>query len=152
LNEIESLLKTKYRIELEELKSKYPPISELIDNQVKILKIKNIYKINEKYKHLFLIKARNYLKLPKLRYFLTINLAFQSSDLLVNLVSNMIKNDSSLKLIQFSLYPKSNRVNLLALKELESVETFSNTVMNLKQLRKDFRRRLQHLTKSFKTL
>lgn len=142
---METILEKEYNIKFEKLKNKFPSISEIIDSNIKILKIKNIYQITEEYKHFFLIKTRNYLKTPKMRYFITVNLASQSSDLLVNLANDLIKTDGSVKLIQYSIYPKSNRVNLLALKELKSVKTFSNAIICLKQLRKDFRKRLQNL-------
>lgn len=145
MDALEDLLKSEFQNKLQKLKNKYPPISELINGKLEILKIKNIYKINEEYKNFFLIKARNYLKKPKLRYFVAINLASQSSDLLVSLVDDLIKIDSSLKLIQFSIYPKSSRVNLLALKELTSVDSVSITMGLLKRLRKDFRKRLVNL-------
>jgi len=145
LNRLEQLLKDEFKNNLQKLKNKYPPISEQINGQYKILKIKKIYKIDEEYKHFFLIKTRNYLKKPKLRYLLAIDLASQSSDLLVSLVNDLIKIDHRLKLIQFSIYPKSNRVNLLAFKELESDEPVSNATEILKKLRKDFRKRLANL-------
>ncbi|MFW9938040.1 MAG: hypothetical protein ACFFD5_10355 [Candidatus Thorarchaeota archaeon] len=142
---LENLLKDIFKNKLQRLKNKYPPISELINNQSKILEVKNIYKIKNEEKHFFLIETRNYFKKPKLRYFIGINLASQSSDLLVGLAKDFMRANDNLKLIQFSLYPKTNRVNLIVFKELKSIESVSNSMEILKEIRKEFRKRITNL-------
>ena len=86
--------------------------------------------------------VRNHAKQPKTRYFLAISLASQSSDLLVNLTRELVNKDDNMKLIQFSIHPKSMRVSLLALKELNSAENYSRSVEVLQELRKKFRQKL----------
>ena len=126
------------------LKGKFAPFSESVNKTPKSLKIKAIYNLKEQLKNFFLIIVRNYSKQPKIRYFLAISLASQSSDFLVSLAKNFAsKND--LKLIQYSIYPKTLRIPLLALKELKTVENYSNSIELLNAFRTNFQKTLVKL-------
>ena len=90
---------------------------------------------------MFLFTVKNYDKVPKIRYFLAMQLASQSSDLLVALSRDFaIKND--LKLIQYSIYPKSTRTNLLSLKELKEVEDIEKSIGILQDFREDYKKKI----------
>jgi len=126
------------------LKGKHFPISEIVDAVPKCLRVKNIYRVEQQFKDIFLIVVKNHHKLPKIRYFLAVQLASQSSDLLARLARNCaVKND--LKLIQYPIYPKTLRINLLALKELDSVQNFSKWIALLENFKNLFNQKLKKL-------
>ncbi|MFW9821038.1 MAG: hypothetical protein ACFFE5_15650, partial [Candidatus Thorarchaeota archaeon] len=77
-------------------------------------------------------------KKPKLRYFLAISLAYNSSDLLVQFAREFALK-TGLKLIQYSVFPKTLRIQLLLLKELNKIEDYANSIDILKTYRKEFR-------------
>ncbi len=131
------------------LKGKFHPFSELVNSIPKILTIKKCYELKGQLKNFYLILVNNYSKKPKIRYFLAISLASQSSDFLVSLAKKYA-NENGLKLIQFSIYPKTFRINLLSLKELNNVEDYSFSLKLLKQFRKDFRKKLINLSNANK--
>ncbi|MHA1491866.1 MAG: hypothetical protein ACTSRI_19705 [Promethearchaeota archaeon] len=135
------------------LKGKFLPFSELVNSIPKILTIKKCYELKGQLKNFYLILVNNYSKKPKIRYFLAISLAFQSSDFLVSLAKEHA-NKNGLKLIQFSIYPKTFRINLLSLKELNNIddyiEDYSFSLKLLKQFRKDFRKKLINLSNANK--
>ena len=135
-------LKTNIIKQAKKIKAKHSNISEFVDKTPKTLEMKNIYDLNNQYANMYLMIVRNHAKHPKIRYFLAISLASQSSDLLVNLTRDIINKKDNVKLIQFSIHPKSMRVNLLALKELTSVENYSSSIELLQDLRKQFRQKL----------
>ena len=128
------------------IKNKYPPISEKVNGITKILKVKKIYELKENLNNFILIATKNYAKTPKHRYFLTISLASQSSDLLVNLAKEYSKKNN-LKLIQFSLHPQHSRVGLFSLKEIESKDNVMEVVKLLKEFRILYRKDLDNLGK-----
>jgi hypothetical protein len=105
----------------------HPPISELVKKERKRLKVKKIYSLKESRKGLYLFMVRNYKKPPKYRYFIAISLAGQSSDLLVYLAKDFALK-KEVKLLQYSIYPEHNRVNLLGLKEITEVEKFEEII------------------------
>ncbi len=120
------------------LKGKFPPISYKVDNIQRALIIKNIFQLTGQLKDLFLIITSNYIKQPKFRYFLAILLATQSSDLIVSISKDFaIKN--KLKLIQYSLFPKNLRINLLSIKEIRNIEEYSKNIDVLKEYKREFR-------------
>ena len=123
------------------LKGKFAPFSELIDNEFKILKIKDIYNLNEIFKHLYLFIVKNYSKGPKERYFLAVLLASQSSDLLVSLANDFAQKNA-LKLIQYAINPKQLRISLISLKEIEKTEDYSLSLEILQEFRAHFRKML----------
>jgi len=122
------------------------PISQKNKGKVHVLKIQSIYRlINEKNEG-FLFKAKNYKKKPKFLYFLAIKLASQSSDLLASIAKPYAKKNQY-KLIQYAIQPKSLRVPLLALQEIESAEDCPQMIEDLNNFKKDFRNKLDHLQK-----
>ena len=75
-----------------------------------------------------------------------ISLANNSSDLLVQLAKEFaLKN--GLKLIQYSINPKTLRIQLLSMKEIKDPKDYSNSIEVLKAFRKEFREKLVRLKK-----
>lgn len=130
------------------IRGKFPPFSEIIDNETKILKIIKIYELEILSKNFYLLIVKNYSKHPKERYFLAIKLASQSSDLLVTL-SNDFAHKNSLRLIQYIITPKLHRVSLISLKEIVTIEDYSLSIEILREFRNKF---LNILTKVKKQL
>ncbi len=126
---------------IKKVKAKHAPISEIVDNIPKTLVIEKIYDLQEKFKNFYFFIAKNFSKTPKLRYFLAISLANSSSDLLVQLARDFaVKND--FKLIQYSIFPKTLRIQLLLLKEIKEVEDYTDLIEKLKSYRIEFRSKL----------
>lgn len=123
------------------LKGKFAPFSEPVDKTPKTLPIKRIYNLKEQLKNFFLIIVKNYSNQPKVRYFLAIILASQSSDFLVSLAKDYATRNN-LKLIQYSLFPKNIRISLLSLKEIRTIEDYSSSIELLKNFKKKFRKTL----------
>ncbi len=142
---LESFLKTEIIKKAMELKGRYPSISEIVEGTPRILKIKNFYEMKEEFKNYYLIKVKNYNNEPKFRHFLAIILASQSSDFLVSIAKEPIKEISNIKLIQFSIYPKNFRISLLSLKEIRDKEDFLKSVKILKDLRINFKKKLDKI-------
>jgi len=140
-NNLNSFIKNEIIKDIKKLRGKHTPISEVVHNDSKFLRVEKIYDLSKKKKYFYLLIVRNYNKLPKLRYFLAISLANNSSDLLVQLARNYaLKND--LKIIQYSIFPKTLRIQLLLLKELKLIEDYANSIDKLKIYRKEFRSKL----------
>ena len=140
--ELKTLVKSKIIKNSKKIREKHSNISELVNKTPKTLEVKNIYDLSEQHANLYLMVVRNHAKQPKTRYFLAISLASQSSDLVVNLARDIVKKDDDVRLIQFSIHPKSMRVSLLALKELTSIENYSHSIDLLQDLRRNFRQKL----------
>ncbi|MFX0080602.1 MAG: hypothetical protein ACFE94_02515 [Candidatus Hodarchaeota archaeon] len=144
--ELKSFIESEIIKDIKKVRGKRAPIAELIDNTLISLPVKSIYDMNEFIKRFYFIIVKSHLKQPKLRYFLAITLAANSSDLLVQLAKGFaIKND--LKLIQYSIYPKTLRTQLLSMKEIKSPKDYSNSIEILKAFRKDFREKLIKIKK-----
>jgi hypothetical protein len=126
------------------LRGKFLPISESVRDARKKIKIKFIHDLSTILKNFYLIVAKNYSSQPKVRYFLVINLASQSSDFLVNLARDYALNHN-LKLIQYSLFPETHRISLLSLKEIVSIEEYTNSIEILKNFRIEFRKTLDKI-------
>ena len=131
------------------LKGKKIAIAEIIDNALISLPVKSIYDINKKIKRCYFFIVKNHAKQPKFRYFLTISLANNSSDLLVQLAKEFARKNG-LKLIQYSIYPKTVRTQLLAMKEIKIIEDYNDSIEVLKRFRKEFREKLVVLKNNFK--
>ncbi|MFW9874795.1 MAG: hypothetical protein ACFFG0_16935 [Candidatus Thorarchaeota archaeon] len=128
------------------VRGKKAPIGEFIDNTLISLPVKSIYNMNEINEKFYFIIVKGHLKQPKLRYFLTISLANNSSDFLVYLAKEFaIEND--LKLIQYSIYPKTLKTQLLSMKEIKNPKDYSKSIEILKVFRKDFREKLVKIKK-----
>ncbi len=136
--DLKSFIKHEFIKEGKKVRGKHSPISEFVDNVPQSLKVEKLYDLNIKEKYCFLLITRNYNKKPKLRYFLAISLAYNSSDLLVQFARDFALKDD-LKLIQYSIFPKTLRIQLLLLKELKNVEDYANSINILKSNRKEFR-------------
>ena len=137
-SDLKSFIKDEFIKDTKKIRGKHSPISELVDNVPKSLKVEKMYDLSKKDKYTFLLIVRNYSKKPKLRYFLAISLAFNSSDLLVQFARDFALKDE-LKLIQYSVFPKTLRIQLLLLKELKNTEDYANSISILKTNRKEFR-------------
>ncbi len=131
-------LKSKVIKNAQKLRGKFAAISEMIEDSQRTLTVQNIFKLGDELKGLFLFSVKNYDKHPKIRYFLAMQLASQSSDFLVALSRDFaIKND--LKLIQYSVVPKTTRISLLSLKEIKEIEDFEKSIGILQDFREKFR-------------
>jgi hypothetical protein len=140
----ESFIKKDILNNLKKIKGKHPPISEIIENKPYSLSIKSIYDLNKKSKNFYFITLKNYPKQPKLRHFLAVSIANNSSDLLVQLAREMVlKHD--LKLIQYSIYPSTLRIQLLCMKEIQKIKDYNMAVKILKSIRQGFREKLDRL-------
>jgi len=134
-------LKSKVIKNAQKLRGKFAAISEMIEDSPRTLTVQNIFKLRDELKRLFLFSVKNYDKHPKIRYFLAIQLASQSSDFLVALSRDFaIKND--LKLIQYSVVPKTTRISLLSLKEIKEIEDFEKSIGVLQDFREKFRKKI----------
>ena len=129
---------------IKKLRGKHAPISEIVSDVPKILTVEKVYDLREMNKNFFLFIVKNYSKTPKLRYFLAISLAHNSSDLLVQLARDFaVRND--LKLIQYSIFPKNFRIQLLLLKEIEKAKDYTSFIEILKTYRRQFRHKLERI-------
>ncbi len=150
--DFESFIKSDIIYKTKKVRGKHPPISENIENKPQSLSVKSIYELNENLKNFYFITLKNYLKNPKFRYFLAISFANHSSDLLVQLASEIVKKHD-LKLIQYSIYPKTLRIQLLCMLEIHTSKNYSTSIKVLKSGRKEFRKklvRMKDLVQDFK--
>ena len=130
--------------DVNKIKGKLAPILELVANEPKALTINEIHELKGDLKNYFLFIVNNHVKQPKKRFFLALRLASQSSDLLVSLASNYARANG-LKLVQYSINPKIYRISLLTLKEVKTIEGYSQSVEVLKDFRTNFRNKLAKL-------
>lgn len=135
----EKLLRNSHR-----LKEKYPPLSYIINGIQLRLQINRLYELSGDLRQFYMIFAKS--KDGKLKYLICITLASQSSDFLVSLARITIKDETNLRLLQFSLIPKHLRVNLLCLKEIEHEDDLQGSITLLKQVRSRFRKTLEKIT------
>ncbi|TXT62471.1 MAG: hypothetical protein BAJALOKI3v1_570009 [Promethearchaeota archaeon] len=147
-NTLEGLIK-KLQKNAIKLKGKHSPISERVKNEPKQLDVKNIHQLTNYSRDLYLIEAKNYDKLPKYRYFLVKMLANVSSDFLVELAKEFAL-EYDLKLLQYSVYPKTLRVSLLSLKELHKTEHYETYVKIFKDFNNIFQKKLEQFSNNFK--
>lgn len=116
------------------LKGKYPPISKKKENTQITFNIKAIYSLDsERGNRIYLFKLQNPNKTPQFRYFLSIVLASQSSDLIV-LIAKKLTEKSQIFLIQYPLRPKQSRLSLLCLKEIVNKEELDEFQLKLKDI------------------
>ncbi|MFX1453917.1 MAG: hypothetical protein ACFFDB_00945 [Promethearchaeota archaeon] len=141
---LDSFIKKTVIDKTKKLKGKHSPIAQIVDNKPQSLPVVAIYDLNRTLKNFFLIILKNYAKKPKLRYFLTISIANNSSDFLVVLAREFALKHN-LKLIQYSIYPKTLRTQLLCMKEIENQEDYDNSVKILKSIYTEFREKLKNL-------
>ncbi len=132
--------------DLKKIKGKHAPITEIVENIPRSFPVNSIYDMSEIFKNFYLLVVRNYSKKPKFKYFLAVSIANNSSDLLVHLArSSAIKY--GLRLIQYSVYPKTLRIHLLSLKEIKNPSDYKSSVEVLKAISKEVRDKLVRLEK-----
>ncbi len=142
--DLRSFIKNEIIKNLKKIRGKHAPISEIVINVSKTLTVEKIYDLNENDKNCFFFIVKNYSKTPKLRYFLAISLANNSSDFLVQIAKDYaIKND--LKLVQYSIFPRMLRIQLLLLKELKQFEDYNNALEIFTIIRRKFRAKLDKI-------
>lgn len=142
--DLKSFIKNEIIKYAKKIKGKHAPISENVNNTAKTLTIENIYDLRNRYRNYYFFIVKNFTKTPKLRYFLATSLANSSSDLLVQIARDLaIKND--LKLIQYSIFPKTFRIQLLILKEIKEIKDFINLIESLKLYRTEYRNKLDKI-------
>ncbi|MHA1986361.1 MAG: hypothetical protein ACW98D_06975 [Promethearchaeota archaeon] len=137
----ESFIKNDVVSKIKKVSGKHSPIAENVENMPKSLSVKSVHDLNKKLKNFYLITLKNYKKKPKFRYFLTVSFANNSSDLLVQLARDIILKQD-LKLIQYAIYPKTLRIQLLCLKEIHTINHYTTSIKLLKSVRKEFREKL----------
>ncbi len=140
MEDLISFIKQKKK-KAKKIRGKHSTLSELVDRAPKILKIENIYIMPESNHHILFI-TKNHSRRPKKRIFLGISLASQSSDLLVNIAKKMSKNKENVRFVQYSLYPNTSRVNLIAMLEVLSSEEYEGSIDFLSELRRKYRKEL----------
>ncbi len=143
MEDIQSFIHQKKK-KAKKVRGKHSPISELVENELRILKIKKIYNLTD-VNNSYIFEAKNYSNSPKKRYFLVISLVSQSSDFLAGIAKKFCKNNEGIKLIQYCIFLDSFRINLLALKELKTVRDYENSIALLLELRKNFRKKLMSI-------
>ncbi len=142
--DLKTFIKTDITKASKKVKGKHSPISEVVDEVLRVLKVQAIYDLNQYHKNFYLINVKNYIKKPKIRYYLSVTLANNSSDLLAQLAGEyLIKNE--LKLIQYSIFPETLRVQLLLLNEIKFVEDYPQTIKVLNKIRNEFRNKIVRL-------
>lgn len=142
--DLKSFIQNEIIKKVKKLRGKHAPISEIVNSVPKTLAVEKIYDLSESNKNFFLFIVKNYSKTPKLRHFLAISLANNSSDFLVLIAKDTaIKN--KLKLIQYSIYRKIFRIQLLLIKEINEIEDYTDLVEKLKNLRSEFRGKLEKI-------
>jgi hypothetical protein len=150
--DFKSFIKSDIIHKIKRIRGKHPPIAENVENKTRSLSVKSIYDLNKKLKNFYFFTLKNYSKKPKSRYFLVISLANNSSDLLVQLARELVlKHD--LKLIQYSIYPKTLRIRLLCMIEIQTIKNYTASIKVLKSVRKEFREilvRVRDLIQDFK--
>lgn len=139
--EINSFIKKEIIKRTKIIKGKKIAIAEIIDNSLISLPVKSIYDMNEKIKKCYFFIVKNHAKQPKFRYFLTISLANNSSDFLVQLAKEFARKNG-LTLIQYPIYPKTVRTQLLSMKEINSIEDYNDSIEVLNNARNEFRKKL----------
>ena len=129
-------------------REKYPPISENIEGVQKVYPIKNVYQLFKEFKNFYLIIIDDSSIAQKKRYFLTIRLASQSSDILVKLAKKALKQKNlNFQLLQFALHPNNSRVNLLCISELKNFEDLVILSEQLNDIKLLFQEKMDKLIK-----
>ena len=141
--ELGSIIKEKLLRGSRRIKERYPPLSDIINGTKLTLQINRLYELSGDLRQFYIIIAKP--KNGNLKYLICITLASQSSDFLVSLARTTVKDETNLRLLQFSLIPKHLRVNLLCLKEIEHEDDLQGIIDLLKQVRSRFRKTLEKI-------
>ncbi|HDZ18552.1 MAG TPA: hypothetical protein ENH75_09690 [archaeon] len=142
--DLKTFVKTDIIKSSKKVKGKHSPISEVVDDVLRVLKVQAIYDLNQNHKNFYLFNLKNYFKKPKIIYFLSVMLANNSSDLLVQLAGEyLVKHE--LKIIQYSIFPETLRVPLLLLKEIKIIDDYTHSIKALNKIRNKFRNKILRL-------
>ncbi len=136
----EAIINSKYKI-----KGKHIPLSESADKIISILLVRKVFRIVSERSTLFLIIGRSKQKPSSKHYYLMAQLAAQSSDLLVKIAEKFAKTNG-LRLVQYSLIPKTHRVGLFALKGVSTTEEYSKNFVLLEQFQAVFQQNLKKVS------
>jgi hypothetical protein len=139
--DFESFIKSDIINKIKKVRGNHPPIAENVGEKPHSLSVKSIYDMSDNLKNFYFITLKNYSKKPKFRYFVVISFANHSSDLLVQLASEIVLKHN-LKLIQYSIYPKTLRIQLLCMMEIQTIKNYNTSIKVLKSVRTEFREKL----------
>ena len=147
-NDLKTKIESSLLKDAKKLRGKYLPISEKIMGVQKVLTIKNIYKLSGRLKSFYLITIKDATIKQKRRYFIAIQLASQSSDFLVKIAKKIIRQEEiPFKLIQYAIHPKSLRVTLLCMAELNNENNIADLIKKVEDLRVVFQQKINNLVK-----
>ncbi len=124
------------------IRGKHPPMTEIVGKERKILKIEALYDLQSQNKNFFLFVLKDKAKKSKIKYYLAISLASQSSDIISELAKKDLSKKENFKLIQYSPHIKMYRTSLLLLKECTSTEEYITTKALLQEKRILFRKKI----------
>ncbi|TFG01757.1 MAG: hypothetical protein EU542_06400 [Promethearchaeota archaeon] len=127
------------------LRNKYPPISERKNGTLIVQKVKSIFQLNVNFRNYYLLITKSTNKRKDLKYYLTLIIASQSSDLLAKIAKKVIGDQKKIRLIQFPFHPEHFRVNLALLRELDEFTDFTQLMTRLNSLRTQFRTKLHNI-------
>ncbi len=127
------------------IKGSHMPLSESADKIKTILLVRKVFHIVSEGNYLFLIIGKSKQKPSSKSYYLMAQLAAQSSDLLVRIAEKFAKTNG-LRLVQYSLMPKTFRVGLFALKIINTAEEYSKAIALLEQFRAEFQLNLKKIS------
>lgn len=145
-NDLKSIIETNLLKDAKKLREKYLPISENVKGARKVFTIKNIYELSGHLKSFYLITIKDATIRQKRRYFIAIQLASQSSDFLAKIAKEIVKQkELTLKLIQYAIHPKSLRINLLCMAELENAEEIHDLIKELGEIKISVKEKIERL-------
>jgi hypothetical protein len=148
MNNLKKAIENELLKDTKKLREKYPPISENIEGVQKVYPIKKIYQLFNGFKNFYLILINDSTIEQKVRYFLTIRLASQSSDFLVKLAKKALKQKNlNFQLIQFALHPNNSRINLLCISELKNFDALMTLRQQLNEIKLLFQEKMDKLIK-----
>lgn len=146
--DLRTQIETKLLIDAKKLKGKYLPISEKIAGIQKVFPIKSIYELSDRLRKFYLLIVKDASIKQKIRYFIAAQLASQSSDFLTRIAKKLIKQKTlNLKLIQYAIYPKSLRINLLCMGELKKEDDITDLIKELGEIRVLLQEEINNLIK-----
>ena len=143
--ELKEKIKRDLLIKATKLNNKYPPISDKIDDRLRVQKIEKIFQLKEDYQNFYLIITKPKNDNKEKKYYLALVVANQSSDLLVKIAKKLVSNEGHIQLIQFPFHPKHFRVSLAFLRELEEFMDIDELKNKLNSLRTKFLMKLNNL-------
>ena len=147
-NDLKREIESNLLKDAKKLRGKYLPISEKVMGTQKVFTIKNIYELSGRLKSFYIIMIKDEIAKKNRRFFIVIQLASQSSDFLVKIAKEIIKQkEIALKLIQYAIHPKSLRINLLCMSELKNTDDISDLIKELGEVRILFQDKIDSIVK-----